>query len=194
MPISGSRLGKTSEGKNYKRTTRLADDSVGETEDSSASFLTEEIRELIKMVETSDITELSIESGSNRIVIKREKTVVMAEQPAARPGRAGRAQVATAPGLVASSPIPDPGSPPEDSFHKIVAPMVGSFYRSPDPKSRPFVSEGDVIEKGQVIGIIEAMKIMNEIVSEHAGRCVKISVENGQPVEYGQTLMLLEPV
>ncbi len=194
MPISGSRLAKSSEGKNYKRATRLADDSAGEPEDSSANFLTDEIRELIKMVETSDITELSIESGSNRIVIKREKTVVVAEQPATRPGRAGRAQAAAATGLVSSSPIPDPGSPPEDSFHKIVAPMVGSFYRAPDPKSRAFVNEGDVVEKGQVIGIIEAMKIMNEIVSEHSGRCVKISVENGQPVEYGQTLMLLEPV
>jgi acetyl-CoA carboxylase biotin carboxyl carrier protein len=72
--------------------------------------------------------------------------------------------------------------------------MVGTFYRAPDPKQDPFVRVGDMVEKDQVIAIIEAMKIMNEIKSDLAGRCVKILVENGQPVEYGQPMMLLEPV
>jgi acetyl-CoA carboxylase biotin carboxyl carrier protein len=166
-------------------------------ENISGNFLNEEIRELIKLVQSSDITELSIENGSQKILIKREKTIVsIQEAPApARTSRAPRHASGPLPTVpIETPPIPDPGSPPEDSFHKIVAPMVGTYYRSPDPKSKPFVGEGEVVEKGQVIGIIEAMKIMNEIVSEHTGRCVKISVENGQPVEYGQTLLLLEPV
>ncbi len=164
---------------------------------SATGLLTDEIRELIKLVEASDITELAIENGEQKILIKREKIqMVAAEQPApSRNSRATRAQGSSGSTADHSSPpIPDPGSPPEDSFHKIVAPMVGTFYRSPDPKARSFVSEGETVEKGQVIGIIEAMKIMNEIVSEHSGRCVKVNVENGQPVEYGQTLLLLEPV
>jgi len=162
----------------------------------ATGLLTDEIRELIKLVEASDITELAIENGEQKIHIKREKMLmVAAEQPATQrspkvtrtQGSAGSANANSSP------PIPDPGSPPEDSFHKIVAPMVGTFYSSPDSKARAFVSAGEMVEKGQVIGIIEAMKIMNEIVSEHAGRCVKVNVENGQPVEYGQTLLLLEP-
>jgi acetyl-CoA carboxylase biotin carboxyl carrier protein len=167
--------------------------------ESAAGFLSNEIKELIKMVESSDITELSIENGSQKILIKREKVVVQQVEATAtystRGSRASRSQNQAAPAQVSDTPpISDPGAPPEDSFHKIVAPMVGTFYRSPDPKARSFVNDGEEVEKGQVIGIIEAMKIMNEIVSDHAGRCVKISVENGQPVEYGQTLILLEPL
>ena len=71
--------------------------------------------------------------------------------------------------------------------------MVGTFYASPEPGAKAYVSEGQRIARGQMVCIIEAMKIMNEIKSDHRGRCVRISVENGQPVEYGQTLMLLEP-
>ena len=169
----------------------------GESENDSSpsgNFLNEEIRELIKMVEASDITELAIENGSHKLLIKREKMMVQAiEVASTRSNRASRGQ-----GIISSSldsrSVSDPGAPPEDSYHKLVAPMVGTFYRSPDPKARSFVNEGEVVEKGQVIGIIEAMKIMNEITSDHSGRCVKISVENGQPVEYGQTLFLLESV
>jgi acetyl-CoA carboxylase biotin carboxyl carrier protein len=164
---------------------------------SAASFLSSEIKELIKMVESSDITELSIENGSQKILIKREKVQVQQVEAYSSPrgSRASRSQNQSAQAQVSDTPpISDPGAPPEDSFHKIVAPMVGTFYRSPDPKARYFVNDGEEVEKGQVIGIIEAMKIMNEIVSDHAGRCVKISVENGQPVEYGQTLLLLEPL
>jgi acetyl-CoA carboxylase biotin carboxyl carrier protein len=169
----------------------------GEPENGSSpsgNFLNEEIRELIKMVEASDITELAIENGSHKLLIKREKIVVQTlEVSPTRSNRASRGQGNVVSAMDGRSII-DPGAPPEDSFHKLVAPMVGTFYSSPDPKARSFVNEGEVVEKGQVIGIIEAMKIMNEITSDHTGRCVKISVENGQPVEYGQTLFLLEPI
>ena len=162
------------------------------------SFLTDEVRELIQLMAASDLTEITIENGAQKIGIRREPPrVVMPEYapPPARGSRAGRAApqqpASTSPAEIL--PISDPGSPPENSFYKVTAPMVGTFYHSPEPGARSFVQEGDMVEKGQVIGIIEAMKIMNEIQSDHAGRCIRLAVENGQPVEYGQTLIVLEP-
>jgi acetyl-CoA carboxylase biotin carboxyl carrier protein len=159
---------------------------------------TQDIQTLVKLVADNDLTELTIDNGQQKIVIKRERAVTQVITEAV-PSRSGRGRGVNpsvlSPALMPNSmPIHDPGAPPEDSFHKITAPMVGTFYRTPEPNARNFVSEGEIVEKDQVIGIIEAMKIMNEIKSEHRGRCVKISVENSQPVEYGQTLLLLEPV
>ncbi len=170
---------------------------------SSGAFTTQEVRDLVQLVLENDITELTLErdNGSQRLVIKRERPapapVMLPGLPAQAAGLAP-AQLPEVPVSMSNNPapaaaIPDPGAPPQDSFHKVVAPMVGTFYRSPDPKEAPFVQEGDMVERDQVIGIIEAMKIMNEIKSDHGGRCMRVSVENGQPVEYGQTLMLLEP-
>lgn len=175
---------------------------AGVNSDSSGQFSGQEVRELVKLVHDNDITELLIErdGGAQRLLIKRDRPApapVMMAAPVAQAApvavreTAGSLSLSQAP--APGSVIPDPGAPPVDSFHKIVAPMVGTFYRKPDPKDAPFVSEGDMVEKDQVIGIIEAMKIMNEIKSEHRGRCIRVPVENGQPVEYGQTLLLLEP-
>jgi len=75
----------------------------------------------------------------------------------------------------------------------VESPMVGTFYRAPAPGAEPYVKEGDLVQKGAVLCIIEAMKLMNEIESEVKGRIARISVENGQPVEFGQTLFLIEP-
>lgn len=163
---------------------------------ANGGLLTDEIRELIQLMAASDLTEINIENGSQKILIKREPPRVVMQEYAPAPARGPKTMRAvsnsgSAP--VEIAPISDPGSPPEDSFHKVTAPMVGTFYRSADPKGKPFVQEGDTVEKGQVIGIIEAMKIMNEIQSDHAGRCLRVTVENGQPVEYGQTLIVLEP-
>lgn len=80
----------------------------------------------------------------------------------------------------------------EKEYHKILSPMVGTFYRSPSPGAEPFVKEGDIIKKGQVLCIIEAMKVMNEIESDVSGKIVKILVENGKPVEYNQPLFLVD--
>ncbi|OJV96882.1 MAG: acetyl-CoA carboxylase, biotin carboxyl carrier protein [Chloroflexi bacterium 54-19] len=158
---------------------------------------------MVKLVNENDITELTLErdNGAQKLVIKRERPAPAPVMLSGLPAPATTLTPAPLPEVPASlalnpppaSVIPDPGAPPQDSFHKVVAPMVGTFYRSPDPNEAPFVQEGDMVERDQVIGIIEAMKIMNEIKSEHRGRCVRVSVENGQPVEYGQTLMLLEP-
>ena len=82
---------------------------------------------------------------------------------------------------------------PEYTGQEICSPMVGTFYRSPSPDSAPFVQVGDEVEPGQTLCIIEAMKLMNEIEAEQRGRIAKVLAENGQPVEFGQPLFLLEP-
>ncbi len=163
------------------------------------AFSGEEVRELMRLVNEHDITELLLErdNGAQRLVIKRDRPapapVLLAQPAALAPAHPREIPTSLASNPTPGSVIPDPGAPPQDSFHKIIAPMVGTFYSGPDPKDPPFVSVGETVEKDQVIGIIEAMKIMNEIKSEHSGRCMRVAVENGQPVEYGQTIMLLEP-
>ena len=82
----------------------------------------------------------------------------------------------------------------EKNYHIIKSPLVGTFYRAPSPGAPPFVEEGDIVSKGQVICIIEALKVMNEIESDIEGKVIKILVENGQPVEYGQELFYIEPI
>ncbi|HEY6194323.1 MAG TPA: acetyl-CoA carboxylase biotin carboxyl carrier protein, partial [Candidatus Eisenbacteria bacterium] len=91
---------------------------------------------------------------------------------------------------VAAAPAPEPAS----RLKAIVSPMVGTFYRSPAPDADPFVEVGDVVEVGQTVCIIEAMKLMNEIEAETKGRVAQVLVENAQPVEFGQKLFLVEPI
>lgn len=95
-----------------------------------------------------------------------------------------------------SATLPQPASEDkkieEKNYHKIVSPMVGTFYRSPSPGAEPFVKEGDMVKKGQVVCIIEAMKVMNEIESDVTGRIIKVLVDNGKPVEYNQPLFLVD--
>lgn len=159
-------------------------------------FISDELRELIKLMTESDLTEINIETSTQKLLLRREPPRVYTPElsaPAPRRLRGERPIVSNSAPLPEIAPISDPGAPPEDAFHKVTAPMVGTFYHASDPKARAFAQEGDMVEKGQVIGIIEAMKIMNEIQSEHSGRCMKVLVENGQPVEYGQALLVLEP-
>ncbi|MBE9197348.1 acetyl-CoA carboxylase biotin carboxyl carrier protein, partial [Synechocystis sp. LEGE 06083] len=98
---------------------------------------------------------------------------------------------------VVSAPAPSPEvaapSPADQKWTAIVSPMVGTFYRAPAPDEPPFVEVGDAVSKGQGVCIIEAMKLMNEIEAEVAGQVMEIVVENGEPVEYGQTLMWIKP-
>ncbi len=82
----------------------------------------------------------------------------------------------------------------EKNYHVIKSPLIGTFYRAPSPGAPPFVEDGDIVSKGQVLCIIEALKVMNEIESDINGKIVKILVENGQPVEYGQELFYIEPM
>ncbi len=141
----------------------------------------EDLKGLIELLKETDITELLVVKDGTKVKIRREK-------------------------FFASVEIPSPKSPAlqetiaretEDETQRLItvtSPIVGTFYRSPSPDAPPFIEVGLRIKKGQVLCIIEAMKLMNEIESEIDGIVVKALVENGQPVEYGEPLFLIEPV
>ena len=137
------------------------------------------IRELIRLVEDSGVGEITVEDGPLRITVRKHD-----ERPL---------QVAPVVGI-GSVPTAPPAEPEVSSAIRLESPMVGTFYRSPAPARRPFVEEGDAVAVGQTLCILEAMKLMNEVKSEHAGIIRRIHVENAQPVEYGQLLFELEPV
>lgn len=145
----------------------------------------EEIRALIRLATESEIAELEVELPNVKVRIRKAGAGppnVVVSNPAnpatpAPPAEAGRA----------------PAPAGETGYTPIVAPMVGTFYRSPKPDVPPFVSEGDEVQAGQTVCILEAMKLFNEIPSEVAGRIVRVLVENGAPVEYGQPLFLVDP-
>ena len=141
----------------------------------------DEIRNLIELLQDTDITELQVEREGAKLKIKREKFFSSFE--AVPP-------VAQAPAEIkeAKKEIVD------DQKHiTITSPIVGIFHRSPSPESSPFVEVGSDVRKGQVLCIVEAMKLMNEIESDTNGTVSKILIENGQPVEYGEPLFLIEP-
>ncbi len=138
------------------------------------------IRELIRLVEASrTVDELTVEDGPLRITVRKHD-----ERPL---------QVAPVVGI-GSVPTAPPAEPEVSSAIRLESPMVGTFYRSPSPAQPAFVDEGDVVEVGQTLCILEAMKLFNEYKSDHAGTIRRILVENAQPVEYGQPLFELEPV
>ena len=141
------------------------------------------IDQVVELAVRHNLAELEVEGAGTRIRIVREHA----------PGASGP-RVEAAPAIAAPLQQPTPESV-ESTAHLLTveAPMVGTFYRSPKPDAPPFVTEGDVVKEGQVICIVEAMKLMNEIESKVAGRIVKVVVENGQPVEFGQPLFLVEP-
>jgi acetyl-CoA carboxylase biotin carboxyl carrier protein len=143
-----------------------------------------EIRALLELLREYGLTEVELERSGERVRVRRE--------PSAAPA------VVAPPAAPAVAAHPTPASEPvrEDRRQHLVtveAPMVGTFYRAASPEADPYVREGDAIKEGQVLCIIEAMKLMNEIESKVAGRVIRILAENGQPVEYGQPLFLIEP-
>lgn len=142
------------------------------------------IDQVVELAVRHNLAELEVEGAGTRIRIVREHA----------PGASGP-RVEAAPAIAAPLQQPTPESV-ESTAHLLTveAPMVGTFYRSPKPDAPPFVTEGDVVKEGQVICIVEAMKLMNEIESKVAGRIAKVVVENGQPVEFGQALFLVEPL
>ncbi len=157
-----------------------------------------ELKELIDFLIEKDIAEFELERGDVKVRIKRagEQTVVHAHSdprffavPAAPPPgpELGTAPVAPA----ASAKTPEPA--PEEDLHKVKSPIVGTFYEAPSPGAPPFVKVGDIVEPGQVLCIVEAMKLLNEIESDVAGEIVKKLANNGQPIEYGQELFLVRP-
>jgi acetyl-CoA carboxylase biotin carboxyl carrier protein len=148
-----------------------------------------ELKEIIDMVIAREaIEELELEKSGVRLRIKRASNHAVAQGPAtaAVAAVAGTATSAPPPPLPAAREI-------EEELFYIKSPIVGTFYQASSPNAEPFVSVGDFVEKGNVICIIEAMKLMNEIESEVAGEVVSILVDNGQPVEYGEKLFAIRP-
>ena len=151
-----------------------------------------EIKELIEVVSQHGITDLEVERSGVKVRIRKEgQPVVVTPGPAhstyAFPTGYPPAAAPTATG--ASAVVPVPAAPSEDEgLVHVRSPIVGTFYRSPNPDAEPFVKAGDTVEPGRVLCIIEAMKLMNEIEAEVTGEVVKIYVENGEPVEFGQAL------
>lgn len=157
-----------------------------------------QIQELIRFVSKSGVNEVSIEEKEFKITIKTNQapTVVNATIPAAPALPAPAAQalpVAAQPVAPAAPQAPAVPAAEQSNYITIKSPMIGTFYRSSSPDKPSFVEVGDEIKSGQVICIIEAMKLFNEIESEVSGRIVKVLVENASPVEYDQPLFLVEP-
>lgn len=154
----------------------------------------DQIKNLLDIVSSTEVTELTIESGEEKITIKKEKTLVASTVEI--PMTASKV-VAAAPAEAQAAP-PAAAKPSEDESNgkglvSITSPMVGTFYRASSPTATPFVSIGDVIAPGQTVCIIEAMKLMNDLPCEVSGRIVKVCVENGTTVEYGQPLFMVNP-
>lgn len=146
------------------------------------------IRKLIEIVEQSDIAEIEIKEGEHNIRITRSKEPVYISAPSA-PFATQAAPVTTVP--AATAPVAA-SAPAEISGHAVTSPMVGTFYGSPSPEAGAFVQVGDQVAAGDTLCIIEAMKIMNPIESDASGTVKKIMGVNGEPVEYGQPLFIIE--
>lgn len=146
---------------------------------------TKHIEQLIKLLENSTITEIEVGKWGRKIRVSKNVGNVMV-QGSGVPASAPVASVSEIPSNGSPVELPIPGIP-------IKSPMVGTFYRSPSPETDAFVKVGDHVHKGDTLCIIEAMKIMNEVEAEISGVILDIQAENAQPVEYGQTLFMIEP-
>ena len=173
---------------------------TGETA-SERSWELKEIQQLIDLLTEREVAEFEMEKNGMRIRIRRQVP-------------AGSAPVSVAPGSLSGDSFPQPTEPvaapapvpsqeaeaaepqpeaPAENVHVLKSPIVGTFFAAPSPDAPPYVNVGDRVHVGQVLCIVEAMKLMNEIESEYAGEIVRIHAENGQPVEYGQPLFTIRP-
>lgn len=154
-------------------------------------FKFEEICELIQLVGSSGVSAVEVEHAGSRVKIKGRKQV--AATPAATVSAAPQPAPEALP--ASAAPILEPEAAPADdeNVHAISSPIVGTFYRAPNPDADPYVKVGDFVEPGQTLCIVEAMKLMNEIESDVSGTVVRVLPENAQPVEYGENLFLVRP-
>ncbi len=153
------------------------------------------IKKLIKLVEESEIESLEVSSWGRKIRITQKLNASANGQAAVQTVVQPMAVAPTAPVAVPAASAPTAEAVPveNDKLIPVVSPMVGTFYTAPSPDADPYVSLNQKVTNGQVVCIVEAMKLMNEIEAEASGRIVKILVENAQPVEYGQTMFLIDP-
>ena len=154
-----------------------------------------QIQELIKFVSRSGVNEVSIEQKEFKITIKTNQapTYVTASLPPAQAPLPAPQAAAAVPAAESKAAAADPSTDDSSRYITIKSPMIGTFYRSSSPDKPMFVNVGDEVKTGQVVCIIEAMKLFNEIESEVSGKIVKILVDNSSPVEYDQPLFLVDP-
>ena len=144
------------------------------------------LKTLIDLVSESGVAELEITEGEDRVRIVNRTSA---------PAQPVQSTIAIAPQPQAAAPAAQPApaaAPAPSAALSITSPMVGTFYRAPSPGAAPFIEVGDHVKKGQVIGIIEAMKLLNEVEADQDGVVKAFAAENGQPVEFGQPLVILE--
>jgi acetyl-CoA carboxylase biotin carboxyl carrier protein len=176
----------------------------GGKEQATGGFTLGDVTRLVDSLEGSDVRSLVWTRGGEKIVIRRGPAPVsVVAAPAAVP--AAPVAVAAAPVAPVAAPVPAPAAPaaapaakpaekaPEKPGHVVTSPFVGTFYRAPSPDSPPFVDVGSTVKKGQVLCIVEAMKLMNEIEAEVEGKIAEIFVLNATPVEFGEKLFRIEP-
>lgn len=144
-----------------------------------------QLEKLLAVAKKHKLAEVEIEDGKTKIRFRTLLDVRGAKQVSG----AALQTIDPAPPLAES-----PKKPSEERFSKVLSPFVGTFYRAPSPEADPYVKEGQMVKKGDVLCIVEAMKLMNEIEAELSGKIVSVLVENGQPVEYGEPLFLIDPL
>ena len=152
-----------------------------------------ELKELIDFLIEKDISEFELERGDVKVRIKRGGETAAPVITHAMPMAAPPAQASHTPAAAAAPPASPSPAAAEEELHTVKSPIVGTFYEAPGPGALPFVKPGDQVAAGQVLCIIEAMKLMNEIEADMSGEVVKVLVSNGQPVEYGQPLFAIRP-
>lgn len=178
-----------------KAKSKLLTSRLSEGLKTNQEMKTSEIRDLIDFISQSGLNEVNIETKELKLHVKREPDQkVLKSSPAPMMAMPAPAPVAVA-APVAAAPAPKQEKPAATGKKTadIKSPMIGTFYRTANPDSPPFISVGDRVEKGQTVCIIEAMKLFNEIESEVSGTVIKAMVENSSPVEYDQVLFVVEP-
>lgn len=141
-----------------------------------------QIKELIQLLEKSELSELTLSQADQSICLKKARPVVAAEMPQVIPIQASQPVAPQKPEIVEQAM----------KGHVLKSPMVGTYYASPSPTAKPFVTVGSTVKAGDTLCIVEAMKMMNRIVAEHAGTVTQISLKDGSPVEFDQPLMVIE--
>jgi acetyl-CoA carboxylase biotin carboxyl carrier protein len=157
--------------------------TTGKEDQEFVRSVWEEARDLVKRLEGSTVQRFSVEAGGTKIEIERGVAT------------SAVAPVAGAAPATAAGPAPAAEGEPElDGRHPVLAPLVGTFYRAPQPGAKPFVEEGDVVDEGQTVAIVEAMKLMNQVKTDQAGKVAEILCSDGDWVEFEQPIMYLEPL
>ena len=152
----------------------------------------DELRQVLDLARDHELTELEIESEGFKIRIRKGGQVIVQQAPVPASAAATPTRVALAAPPAGSAPDPAPAIDVDMELAIVTAPLVGTFYRAPDPNAPAFVQPGDSVKKGQTLCIIEAMKMMNNIESEYEGTLAKVFVEDGQPVQYGERLFAIK--